>query len=133
MLGYPLEADTPPEHTHTPREQTPPRADAPSPPGADPPGADTPEQTPPEQTLTSPRSRHPLGADTPPLYIAYWEIRSMRGRYASYWNAILFIAICNLLKTLGKKGYSEFIENHKYVTSNCYMLLCLDDRCVFRL
>ena len=140
MLGYPLEADTPPPpraHTH-PREQTPPEQMPP--PGADTPPrsrhpwADTPwEQTSPEQTLTSPRSRHPLGADTPPLCIAYWEIRSMRGRYASYWNAILFIAICDLLKTLGKKGYSEFIENHKYVTSNCYMLLCLDDRCVFRL
>ena len=32
-----------------------------------------------------PRSRHPL----PPWRRACWEIRSTRGRYASYWNAIL--------------------------------------------
>ena len=31
----------------------------------------------------------PLGAD-PPLRSACWEIRSTSGRYASYWNAILF-------------------------------------------
>ena len=151
MLGYPPEADTP-RSTHTPlRADTPlgadaPRADAPSP-RSRPPGS---RHTPQEQTHP-PRSRHPLsrhppweqtppGADpdlpqeqTLPPCIAYWQIRSTRGRYASYWYAILFIAICNLLKTLGKKGYSEFIKNHKYVTSNCYMLLCLDDRCVFRL
>ena len=83
--------------------------------GADPPGADTPwskhpprRRHPPEQTpsqsrhpgadtpqeQTPPRSRHPPRADTPqsrhPLRCrACWEIRSTRGRYASYWNAIL--------------------------------------------
>ena len=46
------------------------------------------EQTPPEQT--PPRSR------TPPRRRACWEIRSMRGRYASYWNAILFFDRCLL-------------------------------------
>ena len=41
-----------------------------------PPEADTPwEQTPQEQTL--------------PRHRACWEIQSMRGQYASYWNAIL--------------------------------------------
>ena len=34
-----------------------------------------------------PRSRHPRGR--PPWCRACWEIRSTRGRYASYWNAIL--------------------------------------------
>ena len=57
-----------PPGADTPREQTPPRADPP-------------EQTPPQ-------SRHPLGLSTPPQQ-ACCEIRSMRGRYASYWNAIL--------------------------------------------
>ena len=61
MLGYP----------HP--EQTTPRADTPLP------GADTPTQ-----------NRHtPLGADTTPQRRACWEIRSTRGRYASYWNGIL--------------------------------------------
>ena len=36
-----------------------------------------------EQT---PGSRHP-----PPPLSACWEIRSTRGRYASYWNAILYL------------------------------------------
>ena len=36
-----------------------------------------------------PGTRHPPGADTPRCR-ACWEIRSSRGRYASYWNAILF-------------------------------------------
>ena len=58
--------------THTPWEQT-------APPGSrHPPGADTP----PRQT--------PPGADTRPPPQACWAIRSTRGRYASYWNAILF-------------------------------------------
>ena len=69
------------------------------PPGADtlsPPGADTPP--PREQTHHPPGSRHttPPGADTPPpreqtpRSRAFYEIRSTRGRYASYWNAFLF-------------------------------------------
>ena len=59
-----------------------------NPPGADPPEADTPqEQTPPKADI--PRSRPPR-ADTPPRK-ACWEIRSMRGWYASYWNALLLI------------------------------------------
>ena len=61
-----------------------------------PPGADTPQSR-------HPCSRHPPGADppwdqtilpeqTPPgnRPPACWEIRSTRGRYASYWNAILY-------------------------------------------
>ena len=68
-----------------PREQTPLGAD--TPPGADPPSRHPPEQTPPwEQT---PWSRHPPGTYTPPQE-ADASIRSMCGRYASYWNAFLF-------------------------------------------
>ena len=52
--------------------------------GADtPPGADTPR----EQTHP-PRADIPPGADTPRE--ADSGIRSMIGRYASYWNAFLF-------------------------------------------
>ena len=105
MLGYhtPPRADTPWELT-PPWEQTLPL-------GADTPlGAETPqsrhpppEQTPPQSRHTLPRSRHPPArADTPhqsrhppgsrhpPPGRSCWEIRSTRGRYASYWNAILY-------------------------------------------
>ena len=80
-------ADTPPEQT-PPQEQTPPWSrhlqsrhppGADTPMGADPPRADTPwEQTP-------PGSRHP------PPREADSGIRSMSGRYVSYWNAFLYI------------------------------------------
>ena len=89
MLGYP-----PPRSRHThPREQAhlswqqtprsryrPPPQGAGTPQGVEPPGAGT----------------HPPGADLtgagnpPPGRRACWEIRSMRGRYASYWNGILW-------------------------------------------
>ena len=74
MLGY--------THVFPP----PPRAD--TPPAADTPAADTPpEQTPPwEQT---PPSRHPPCR-------ACCQIRSTHGRYASYWNAILFCFVFSI-------------------------------------
>ena len=93
------EADTPKEQTcpqsrHLPglctyptgSSQPPPRADTPRGPGTPAgsrthPGGDTPQ------------SRHlPLGLNTPPgtKYTPPPEIRSTRGRYASYWNANLF-------------------------------------------
>ena len=89
----------PPRNRHPPWEHTPPGAD---PPGADPPWEQTPprsrhlpEQTPPlsrhppGSRHSPPPSRHPPRADTP-WHGACWEVRSTRGRYASYWNAILF-------------------------------------------
>ena len=104
-IPHPLVADTPWEQT-SPLEQTPPLgADTPQsrhpwsrhPPEQTPPGADSPqeqtspgantslEQTPPQSRL--PGSRPPW-EQTPP-----WEadsgIRSMSGRYTSYWNAFL--------------------------------------------
>ena len=73
---HPLGADTPQDHIQ--------------PPGSRPPGPRTPprEQTPQDQV-------HPPGADSPgtrytPRRRASWEIRSTRGRSASYWNVILF-------------------------------------------
>ena len=60
----------------------------------------------------TPRTRHhppPLGSSR-----AYWEIRSTSGRYASYWNAILYFpnfaltdlrgSGCNFMEFLGKFG-----------------------------
>ena len=83
---HPPGADTTPQTRYTPRCRHPPGADTPR---EDPPGVDTPlEQTPPRSRHTL-QSRHPPGAD-PPLRRACWEIWWMRGRYASYWNAILF-------------------------------------------
>ena len=78
MLGY---HPTPWEHTppsrNLPLEQTPLWSRHP-PPGADtPPGAYPPEQT------DTPGTRPPREADA--------SIRSMSGRYASYWNAFLFL------------------------------------------
>ena len=45
------------------------------------------DQVPPLDQAPPPRSRHP---HPPPLCSACWEIRSTSGRYASYWNAILY-------------------------------------------
>ena len=64
-----------------PPEQTPPQDQAP--PGSRHHPADPPESRHPPGPGT-PGSRHPPGAG------ACWEIRSTGGRYASYWNAILF-------------------------------------------
>ena len=117
MLGYhppeqtppPLRADTPgadtpradtPQSRHSPGADKPPWSRHP-PPSRHPPRADTPRAAdPPEQQ--TPQSRHPLGTDTPPpppgadtppeqtpLREADFGIRSMSGRYASYWNAFL--------------------------------------------
>ena len=84
----PSEADTPPGSRHPPRSRHTPL------------GADTPrEQTPPgsrhtPQSRHPAGSRHPLGVDTPQEQTPPQEgdsgIRSMSGRYASYWNAFLF-------------------------------------------
>ena len=71
----------------SPREQTPPRADTLRSRHSLELGADT------------PWSRHPPRAGTPrsqeqtptPLCSACWKIRSTSGRYASYWNANLFV------------------------------------------
>ena len=64
-----------------------------------PPGVDTtpPDQTPLEQT---PAGADPPGADTPPREQtppreADCSIRSTSGRYASYWNAFLYILLLN--------------------------------------
>ena len=65
---------------------TPPRSRGRHPQEQTPPGS---RHTPHPLEQTPPRSRHPPGADTP-QHSAYWEIQATNGRYASYWNAILF-------------------------------------------
>ena len=94
----------PPDQTRHPPEQTPPgpdthpRADTPSPQTRHTPGPETPwEQTPPEHTPPgpdtpqeqTPQTRHTPLEQTPPPREADFSIRSMSGRYASYWNAFL--------------------------------------------
>ena len=66
-------------HHHPPGPGTPPRPDPPNPPGTRPP-THPPDQTPRDQT--PPGTRPPRETDA--------SIRSMSGRYASYWNAFLF-------------------------------------------
>ena len=79
----PQEAD-PPEADTPPQEQTPPTADTPQeqtpPKSRHPPEADTPQEQ------TPPRSRHPLKSRHPPPRYGH-----CCGRYASYWNAFLFL------------------------------------------
>ena len=58
-----------------------------------PPGTRNPQSRHPPSRQAPPQSRHP----PPPRCRACWELRSTRGRYTSYWNAILFsfkIYIC---------------------------------------
>ena len=77
MLGY-----YHPTRPDTPWIKHPPRADT----------SHLPEQTSPEPgTLPSrhPQEQTPPQAD-PLCHSACWEIRSISGRYASYWNAIVF-------------------------------------------
>ena len=64
-----------------PHDQAPPRPGTPRP------------DIPPEQATPHPPDQAPPGpgTTTPPRCRACWEIRSTRGRYASYWNAILLL------------------------------------------
>ena len=83
--------------------------DTPLPLGADPPGADPPGSRPP------PGADTPLGVDTPRE--ADSSIRSMSGRYASYWNAFLSILflissmLCILFFLRGKSSRILFTGN----------------------
>ena len=108
---HPPEADTP--QSRHPQEKTPPTSRHPTkrrhPQGQTPPRTDTPqEQTPPR--ADTPKSRHPQRADTHPEEQTYFpKSRNTPsradthpreqtppkshcyGRYASYWNAFLFL------------------------------------------
>ena len=74
---------TPPD-----QRQAPPRARCRHPPGTrgrHPPGAEPPSP--------GTRDRHPPYPGTDPQHSACWEIRATSGRYASYWNVILFTSL----------------------------------------
>ena len=75
---------TPLDQVHFPMTGTCPRTRyTPLGPGTPPRPGTLPPQTP--RTRYTPQTRYT------PRGTACWEIRSMRGRYASYWNVILFI------------------------------------------
>ena len=69
--------------------------------GTLPPEQTSQEQTPPQDQRQAP----PPGADTPsPSWCsACWEIRATSGRYASYWNAILFLVMFILIAPVHNK------------------------------
>ena len=133
----PLRANTPRADTPLyPKSRHPPRADTLSPqeqthPRADPPRADTPPPGPHpmEKLRGSDPGPHPRGKlrgirsrptpkgeiegdqIQPPSPRACWEIRSMRRRYVSYWNAILFN--CIFTKTTTILGTRNLFVNCK--------------------
>ena len=127
----PLE-QTPPEQTppeQTPQEQPSPRSRHPPehtspehthPPGADTPRADIPQSRHPPPGATAPPEQTPPES-RPPHRRACWEIRSTRGRFASYWNAILFIVAFtlihkyhNILFIVAKKTRDNTLRFKKY-------------------
>ena len=99
MLGY-----------HTPGKQTPPsRADPPK-------SRHPPEQTPPQDQV-HPQSRHPpIPGTTPQEADAESGIRSMSGRYTSYWNALLLIFIYfNECNKISNWDNGNFIKNMSFI------------------
>ena len=99
----------PPPPADTPQSRHPTGAD--TPPWSRPPPKQTwhpREQTcPPREQTCPPRADTPPGADTPPPHEADLGIRSMSGRYASYWNAFLLkrqttIYLCFIFTRLKK-------------------------------
>ena len=138
-------------HTHPhPGTDTPPRSRPPgsrNPPGSRHPpvilfmggvylcmlGCHPPDQAPPGSR--PPRSRHPPRADTPspwsrqpppPRHRACWEMWSTRGRYVSYWNAILFYLT---LHELGRGVYPPpHTHTHSYNSLLPEFRISIDDR-----
>ena len=64
--------------------------------------ADLLEQTPSPWEQTPPKGPDIPLEQTPPRHRACWEIRSTRGRYASYWNAIL---LALMLRSMHRKTF----------------------------
>ena len=66
-------------------------------------------------------------ADLPPptRYMGYYRIRSTNGRYASYWNAFLFMKNSNLSQI--EKQHWQICQIFQYCQISCYLrngLLC---------
>ena len=122
----------PPGTRYTPWTRHPPRTRYPPGPGMPPRTRHTTPQTrytPPRtrhtpQTRYTPQTRNILPQDqvhpppprpgtaptdqVPPWCRARWEIRSTRGRYASYWNAILFPCIITSMFPLSRRTQDGF-------------------------
>ena len=103
---------TPPVTRYTPWDQVHTPPDQVHPPG---PG------TPPRTRYSSLDQVHPPGTrldQVPPRRRACWEIRSTRGRYASYWNAILlkcvFLAKINVSAQYNRKPRA--VEFQKFMS-----------------
>ena len=115
----------PPPGVDTPREADTPRSR--HPPGADTAReADTPGSRHPPWEQTPPESSSPPGADS--------GIRSMSGRYASYWNVflykIIFLKIHRTCRLLGKKifGICSFLSSNwnSSMPKECHRKLCVN-------
>ena len=112
LLARPPLAWRPPRSRHPPRWRTPPDGDPPgwrTPPDGEPPRMENPLdgeppqmenppgwRTPPRWKVPLPRMENPPNGGTPPRWSPPPEadsgIRSAIGRYASYWNAFLFLS-----------------------------------------
>ena len=96
-------ARKPPWQGDPPDKETPLAGRLPTPWQGDPPGKETPLARRPPWQGDPPARRHPPGKETPP---------SMCGRYASYWNAFLFLIP---LKAVCKTEWNTFCD---YVKEN---------------
>ena len=80
-----------------------------NPPWADPPGSRPPGSRPPLQQTDLPWSRYP---PPHPLPSACWETRPTSGRYASYWNAYLFMSIFRIWDSEVCRSIDQNIQLH---------------------
>ena len=69
-----------------------------------------------------PRTMHPSGPCTipPTQHRACWEIRSTRGRHASYWNAILFVSASSIINDGVGSKWSQGATPYPKITSWTY-------------
>ena len=89
--------------------------------------------TPPRQV--HPPGRYPIRAGTPPPGTPpgrYYEIRSMSGRYASYWNAFLFIFYLQIREKDQKSKFKVLLERSKSLALYQEELRC-DLSCILAL
>ena len=133
---HPPDQGEPPNQADPPGRDNPPSDQADTPPDqADPPQPGRPprtRQTPPGTRQTSPQQGEPpLGPGRPPPPEEDCSIRSMSGRYASYWNAFLFSSRFlghNLMKDFlvalfnWSKVYWQYISV-QWIRSSCHKML----------
>ena len=99
---HPPGADIPPGSRHPPEQTSPSGADTPTP---------SPEQTAPPR-IDTPQEQ------TSPRHRACWEIWSMRGRYASYWNGSLLCKCFAQGRVPGAPLDSPMVCNSYHVDCN---------------